>query len=384
MSSSSNPIYLDYNGTTPIDSRVADAMQPFLYEHFGNPSSSHFYGLASKNALQKARGQVASLLGCKPSEVIFTSGGTESNNISIHGVARRFRDKGKHIITSSIEHPAVLEPCAFLEKEGYTITKVGVDATGRVNVSAIQEAITPETILISVMHANNEVGTIQPIAEIAELAHEHDIIVHCDAAQSIGKVPVKVQELQVDLLTIAGHKLYASKGIGALYIREGLELPVMMQGAPQESGRRPGTENILQIVGLGEAAELCSSSLDEEGSRIKKLRDTLQANLKEQLGENIRINGHPEYRLPNTLHVGFAGVNASDLLSSVKDSLAASAGAACHADQVSISHVLRAMAIPEHYAKGAVRLSLGRMTTSEEVNSAGKILCDTYLRLSNG
>lgn len=363
-----NPIYLDYNATTPIDPRVAEAMLPFIYQHFGNPSSSHIFGVTARKGVEKARNQLAEMLQCQVDEVIFTSGGTESNNYAIKGVAGAYWHKGNHIITSSVEHPAVVEVCQYLEEQGYEVTYLPVDAFGLVDPQQVEEAITPQTILVSVMHANNEVGTVEPIAEIAEIAHRHGVLVHADCAQSVGKIPVQVDELGVDLLSIAGHKLYAPKGIGALYIRAGVKLEKLIHGANHERNWRAGTENVIEIVGLGEACELIDQNLSTYHAHMQKMRDRLESGLKENF-RNIRINGHPEKRLPNTSSVSFKGLEADRILLEIKD-VAASAGAACHSDRVEVSSVLEAMQVPLEYAMGTVRFSVGRYTTAEEIDQA--------------
>ncbi|MCB2219341.1 MAG: selenide, water dikinase SelD [Bacteroidetes bacterium] len=362
------PIYLDYNATTPIDKEVASAMKPFLDEYFGNPSSVHSYGETTKKAVIRAREQIASLIGANPDEIIFTSGGTESNNYAIKGAAFANRGKGNHIITSSVEHPAVTEVCRYLEQEGFNITYIPVDEFGLVAVEDVEKAITPQTILISVMHANNEVGTIQPIEEIGKVAKKYQILFHSDAAQSLGKIEVNVEKMGVDLLSIAGHKLYAPKGIGALYIRRGIKLQKLIHGADHEMNLRAGTENVLEIVGLGKAAELAQRDLQKTMQHLKKMRDALNDGLFEKLPD-IKLNGHPEKRLPNTLSISFPGVEANTLLAGLKD-VAASAGAACHTDSVDVSPVLEAMKLPVQYAMGTIRFSTGRHTTSEEIEKA--------------
>ncbi len=373
------PIYLDYNATTPIDPEVAEAMRPYLFEHFGNPSSSHWYGIQTKKAVDEARRQVANLLHCNPEEVVFTSGGSESNNYAIKGTAFANREKGNHIITSAIEHPAVLEVCKYLAEKGFQITYLPVDEFCLVNPRELQESITPHTILITIMHANNEVGTIQPIAEIAKIAKEHGIVFHTDAAQSVGKIPVRVDELEVDLLTIAGHKLYAPKGIGALYVRGGIRLEKLIHGADHEQDLRAGTENVLEIVGLGQACEIAKRDLEKNMRHMQKMRDLLYAGLRQQWGE-IRLNGHPEKRLPNTLSVCFKSIEANTLLAEI-ESVAASAGAACHSDSVRVSSVLEAMQVDLEYAMGTVRFSTGKMTTEEEVNHTVAVFVKTARRL---
>ena len=373
------PIYLDYNATTPIDPEVAEAMRPYLFEYFGNPSSSHWYGIQTKKAVDEARRQVADLLHCNPEEVVFTSGGSESNNYAIKGTAFANREKGNHIITSAIEHPAVLEVCKYLAEKGFQITYLPVDEFCLVKPRELQKSIRPRTILITIMHANNEVGTIQPIAEIAKIAKEHGIVFHTDAAQSVGKIPTRVDELDVDLLTIAGHKLYAPKGIGALYVRGGIRLEKLIHGADHEQDLRAGTENVLEIVGLGQACEIAKRDLEKNMRHMQKMRDLLYAGLRQQWGE-IRLNGHPEKRLPNTLSVCFKSIEANTLLAEI-ESVAASAGAACHSDSVHVSSVLEAMQVDLEYAMGTVRFSTGKMTTEEEVNHAVAVFVKTARRL---
>jgi len=341
-------------------------MLPFLYGNFGNPSSSHILGVTAKKAVENARCQVAKLLNCSPEEVIFTSGGSESNNTVIKGVAYTFRNKGDHIITSQMEHPAVLNPCKYLEKLGYKISYLPVDEKGMVNVSGLEDLITDQTILVTVMHANNETGTIQPIEEIAKICRNHNILLHTDASQSVGKIPTNVDELGVDFLTIAGHKLYAPKGIGALYIRKGITIEPLIHGANHETGKRAGTENVIFDTALGKACEIAKESLND--SKVKQLTDCFYDNLKEIFGEKIKLNGDPFKRLPNTLNVSFLGYNGSEILSKLGDDVAASTGSACHSGLVSISPVLKAMGIPYEIARGAVRFSLGRYTTQEELD----------------
>ncbi len=373
------PIYLDYNATTPVDPEVAHAMIPYLEEHFGNPSSSHWYGIQTKKAIEKARRQVAVLLNCQPDEIVFTSGGTESNNYAIKGTAFANRDKGNHIITSTIEHPAVIEVCKYLEASSFQVTYIPVDEFGLVDVRELEKAISPQTILITIMHTNNEVGTIQPIQEIAELAKRHRVTIHTDAAQSVGKIPVHVDELGVELLSVAGHKLYAPKGIGALYIRHGTNLEKVIHGADHEQNKRAGTENVLEIVGLGKACEIAKRDLEKNMVHMKTMRDRLHNGLKEKLGE-IRLNGHLEKRLPNTLSVSFANIEANTLLSEI-EGVAASAGAACHSDSIDVSPVLTAMNVPLEYAMGTVRFSTGKMTTEDEIDKAIEIVVGAVQRL---
>ena len=371
---SKKPVYLDYNATTPHHPEVISAMRPFLEEHFGNPSSSHWYGTQTKDAVEKARGRVASLLGARPGECVFTSGGTESNNFAIKGVALANQGRGNHIITTQIEHPAVTEVCGFLEGHGFEISYIPVDERGMVRVSEIEKAITPETILITVMHANNEVGTIQPIKQISQIARDRGIIMHTDAAQSVGKIPTDVDDLGVDLLSVAGHKLYAPKGIGALYVRPGIQLNKFMHGADHEQGRRAGTENVLEIAGLGKASEIAKRDIEKNTRHTRAMRQRLYDGLKESL-QAIRLNGYADENcLPNTLSLSFRGVDAEELLSNIKDDLAGSAGAACHSGGIEISTVLKAMNVPVEWARGTVRFSTGTMTTEGEIDKAIDII----------
>ena len=368
------PIYLDYNATTPIDHEVAEVIKPYLEEYFGNPSSSHWYGIQAKKAIEIARSQVADLLDCQSDEIIFTSGGSESNNYAIKGATFANRIKGNHIITSAVEHPAVTEVCKYLETESFRVTYLPVDEYGLVDIVKLQEAITPQTILISLMHANNEVGTIQPISDISELARQNGIIIHTDAAQSVGKIPTRINELDIDLLSVAGHKFYAPKGIGALFIREGTNLEKLIHGAGHERNKRAGTENVLGIAGLGKACEIAKRDLKKNMAHMQSMRNSLHLGLQETLGE-IRLNGHREKRLPNTLSLGFPNIEADKLLLKIKG-VAASAGAACHAEHATISHVLTAMNVPEEYAIGTIRFSTGKMTTWVEIDRAIEIIAE--------
>jgi selenium donor protein len=377
-----NSVYLDYNATTPIDREVADFMIPFLRGNFGNPSSTHSFGIESKKAIENARKSIAILLNCSPSEIIFTSGGTESNNFAIKGVANSYSDKGRHIITSVTEHPAVLEVCRFLESEGFIITYLPVNSEGIIDEGILKESIRPDTILITIMHANNETGTIQNIARLSSIAHEYNIIFHTDAAQSVGKIKTDVAELGVDLLSVAGHKFYAPKGIGALYVREGIKLSKIMHGANHEHNLRPGTENVLEIAGLGKAAEIAQRDLDIVSANMSKTRDLLYTLIKNEIPSAVR-NGHFINVLPNTLNISFPGMDAGTLLSELEE-VAASAGAACHAEDVDISHVLQALKIPIETAMGTIRFSTGKNTTIEEIQfAAGNIITRAKRLLGN-
>lgn len=375
------PIYLDYNATTPHDPEVIEAMRPFLEEEFGNPSSSHFYGSRPRQAVSTAREQIASLINCRPQQVVFTSGGTEANNHAIIGVAEAYSSKGNHIITSRIEHPAVLEVCTYLERNDFEVTYLPVDESGLVNPADVAAAVTSRTILITIMHANNEVGTIQPISDIAQIAKENGILLHTDAAQSVGKIPAEVDKLGVDMLSIAGHKIYAPKGVGALFIRDGLKLSNLMHGAGQESGVRPGTENVLEIVGLGKACEVAGRDLDRNMTHMQQMRDRLFAGLKERCG-SVRVNGHPEARLPNTLSMSFEGLEANRILDAIGPEVAASAGAACHSDTIEVSGVLKAMEVPLNWAKGTLRLTTGRPTTEADIDRAVDMISRAVRSLS--
>jgi cysteine desulfurase len=362
------PIYLDYNATTPIDPRVLEAMMPYFTSEFGNASSNHRFGQSASRAMQIARRQVAELINAKPSEIIFTGGGSEASNQAIKGTVARFDDPS-HLIISSIEHPATTLPCEYLESRGHAVSRVPVDRTGRVDSDEVRRAIRPTTRLISIMHSNNEVGTIQPIREISRIAREHGVLLHTDVAQSLGKVIIDVEELGVDLMTIAGHKLYAPKGIGVLYVRRGTALHPLIHGASHERGLRAGTENIPYIAGLGRACELCQIAFPEVIEKLTRLRDRLHHGLQTELGERIVLNGHPTLRLPNTLNLGFLGEVGSELLASLPD-LAASTGAACHDGKVTESPILKAMGLPTPAIHGAVRLTVGRFTTEDEIDQA--------------
>jgi len=359
-------IYLDYNATTPIDKEVADAMLPYLYGNFGNPSSAHALGVTAKKAVDLARNQVAALLNASAEEIVFTSCGSESNNTVLKGVAHTYKSKGNHIVTSQIEHPAILNPCKYLEGLGFEVSYVPVDQYGMVNPADIENSITEKTILVSIMHSNNETGTIQPIKEISEICSKHHVLFHSDASQSIGKVPVDVKSLGVDFLTLAGHKLYAPKGIGALYIKNGIHIEPLIHGAGHESGRRAGTENIILEAGLGKACEILMSA--KKNTEVKELTDYFFRRLKDQFGDIIQLNGHPEKRLPNTLNISFIGYNGHEVLNRLIDT-AASTGSACHSGMTSISPVLSAMGVTNEVGRGAVRFSLGRYTTKDEIDT---------------
>ncbi len=382
-----NPIYLDYNATTPVDPRVADAVAAALRELWGNPSSSHAYGRAAHDAVEVARGRVAALIGAEPDEIVFTGGGSEASNAAIKGVclgrprgvfARLFGKAMPHVITSSVEHPATAKPLEYLTKIGVSVTMLDVDRFGFLDPHDVRRAIRPYTRLVTVMHSNNETGTLMPIREIGNICRERGVLFHTDCAQSVGKVPVDVREMSADLVTIAGHKLYAPKGVGALYVRRGLQLESLIHGAGHESGRRAGTENTPYIVGLGVAADLCREAFPAVGDRLLSLRERLHAALLAKLGDRVTLNGHPTLRLPNTLNVNFVGQIGPKLLERVPR-IAASVGAACHEPrpgqlEVTPSAVLCAMRVPPEISQGAVRLTVGRFTTEAEVDEAAELL----------
>lgn len=371
MPSGKKHIYLDFNASTPVAPEVAVAMQNVLLEPFGNPSSDHWAGEPARKAVEEARAQVAGLLGCAAGEVVFTSGGSEANNHALKGVFFAKGAPAAHIITTQVEHPAILNPCRFLERLGAAVSYLPVDGFGRVDPDDLSRALTRRTILISVMHANNEVGTIQPIAEISRIAREHGVPFHTDAAQSVGKIDARVGELGVDLLSVAGHKLYAPKGVGALYIRHEMRIEPLIHGAGHESGRRAGTENVLLNVALGAACELARSWIGVEPTRV--LRDLFWDLLKDRFGDRVVLNGHPTERLPNTLNVSFVGATAAEVLRRL-EGVAVSTGAACHSRSTEISPVLRAMRVPPELGISAIRFSLGRTTTREEIESVVKSL----------
>ncbi len=377
------PIYLDYNATTPHDPQVIEAMRPFFETDFGNPSSSHWYGIAPKKAVDTARIQVAEILNCEPREIFFTSGGTESNNHAIRGIARMLRDKGNHIITSTIEHPAILEVCKFLERDGFETTYLPVNLDGLIDPADVENSIRSTTILITIMHANNEVGTVQPIEEISKISAQNNIVMHTDAAQSLGKIATDIRELGVRLLSAAGHKIYAPKGVGALFVRSPLKLEKFCYGAGQEMGWRAGTENVMEIVGLGKACEVARQGLQENMDHMKVLRDRLQEGLSSRL-DDVKLNGHPERRLPNTLSISFRELEANRILEEIGLEVAASAGAACHSDRVEVSHVLEAMGIPLDWAKGTLRFSVGRMTSVQEIDTTIDVVVRAVLKLRQG
>jgi len=368
-----SPIYLDYNATTPVAVEVLESMLPYLVEHFGNPSSSHSYGKKAAQAVHEARASVASLLGAATDEIVFTGSATEANNLALLGVARALAGAKRHLVVSAVEHPAVIEPALHLQSEGWRLSVIPVDAYGRVDPAAVAAALRPDTALVSIMHANNEVGTIQPVAEIAAMTKARDILLHTDAAQSAGKIAVNVDALGVDLLTLAGHKFYAPKGVGALYVRRGTPIMPIQFGAEQEYGLRPGTENVSQMVGLGAAARLARERLPAATEKLRSLRDALHERLRTGV-PGLMLNGHPSERLPTTLNVSFPGIAGRKLLSRVAGRVAASVGSACHSEADAVSGVLAAMGCDAGRAAGAVRLSVGWMTTAEEIEAAAVAL----------
>ncbi|MDQ6659737.1 MAG: cysteine desulfurase [Chloroflexota bacterium] len=377
------PIYLDYNATTPVDPGASFVMFRYLASHFGNPSSAHAYGHTTHEAVEGAREYVAELLGATPHEIIFTGGGSESDNLAIRGAVLPQLAAGKnHIITQVTEHPAVLKTCNALERlHGCRVTYLPIDSTGQVDPAAVEAAIENTTALITIMYANNETGTIQPIPEIAAIARKHDVLMHSDAAQAVGKIPTLIGELGVDLLTLAGHKVYAPKGIGALYVREGVQLEPIIYGGGQEFGLRAGTENVVYIVGLGLACHLAQEQLAESHIRIQQLRDSLHQQLEQYLPNVVHLNGHRTERLPNTLNISVDRVKGDEVLAATPE-IASSTGSACHEGSTEPSSVLLAMGLSRERALGALRLTLGRWTTEEEIEQAARLLAKTidYLR----
>ncbi len=378
----SDPVYLDYNATTPVAPEVVDAMLPFLREQFGNPSSSHGRGQFAKAAVNDARCQVAALIGATPDEIVFTGCATEANNLALLGVAAASAPDKRHLVVSAVEHPAVMQPALHLRELGWAVSVVPVDGSGRVAPEAVAAALRPDTALVSIMHSNNEVGTIQPVAAIAALTRPRHILLHTDAAQSAGKISIDVEVLGVDLLTLAGHKFYATKGIGALYVRAGTPLRAITFGADQERGLRPGTENVPAIVGLGMAARLARERLPEATVQLRRSRDRLHARLAAAIPD-LTLNGHPKERLPNTLHVSFPSVTGRMLLHAASADVAASLGSACHSEHDAVSGVLAAMGVAAARAAGAVRLSVGMMTADEDVDRAAAGLIAAWRRLAD-
>jgi cysteine desulfurase len=374
-------IYLDYAATTPTDPEVVKAMLPYFSAMFGNPSSVHSFGVEARSAIERVRAEIASFLGAKPEEIIFTSGGTESNNFALKGVAYANKGKGDHIITSSIEHHSILEPCKFLETQGFSVTYLRVDEFGLVDPEAVKAAITDKTILISIMHANNEIGTIQPIAEVGKIAHEKGIYFHTDAVQTVGHLPIKVDEVGVELLSLSAHKLYGPKGVGALYIREGTQMLSFMHGGEQERGRRASTHNVPGIVGLGKAMELAHEKMDEEAKRLTILRDKLIRGILEGI-DHTRLNGHPVKRLPNNVNVSVAYIEGEALCLNLDlDGIASSTGSACSSGSLEPSHVLLTIGLPPVLARSSLRFSLGRYTQEEDIDYVLEVLPDVVKKL---
>lgn len=369
-----NLIYLDNNATTPTDERVVEAMFPYFCKKYGNPSSIYKLANESDMAKEEARDKVAKLLNAKPYEIVFTGCGTESDNFAIKGTAFANRKKGNHIITSSIEHHAVLNACKWLEKQGFEVTYIGVDKYGVVNLDELCKAITDKTILISIMHANNEVGTIEPVKEIADIAKDNGIYFHIDAVQTVGKLPIDVNDLSVDLLSMSGHKFYGPKGVGALYIRKGTKIDSLLHGGHHERNRRAGTENVPGIVGLGRASEIAMEEFEEEERRVKKLRDRLEKGLMEKI-DDVIINGHPERRLPSTLNICIKYVEGESILLQLNhNGIAASSGSACTSGSFEPSHVLTSMGIPPETAHGSLRFSVGRSNTENDIDKVIEVL----------
>ncbi|HWS63274.1 MAG TPA: aminotransferase class V-fold PLP-dependent enzyme [Steroidobacteraceae bacterium] len=378
MNGADDPIYLDYNATTPLLPEVVDAMLPYLREHFGNPSSRHLYGKRAHDAIERARSDVAALINSHADEIIFTSGGTEANNLAIRGTTAL--TTRRRVVTSVVEHPATARPVSWLEREGWDIVRIGVDAGGRSRVPELDAAITSVTALVTIMHSNNETGVFQPIQEAVRFARRAGACVHTDAAQSVGKVPIDVRAMDLDLLSIAGHKLYGPKGVGALFVRRGTDLEPLALGAGHERGLRPGTENVASIVGLGAACALARCDLDAQGTRVSTLRDRLWERLAQAIPQ-LALNGHVENRLPNTLNVRFPEISGEALLAATPQ-IAASTGSACHDGDESASAVLLAMGIPARAALGSVRLTLGRATTESAVDRAATALARAWRALA--
>lgn len=382
----SGPVYLDYNATTPVDPQVASAAQPYLAAQFGNPSSAHHYARTPTRAMHTAREQVAALIGAATDAIVFTGSGSEANNLAIRGtVLAKPTPRRQHVVTQSTEHPAVLATCRALQRlHGLDVTILPVDRHGVIDPQELAAAMTPHTILVSIMLANNETGTIQPIAELASIAHSHGVPIHTDAAQAVGKIPVDVTKLDVDLLTVVGHKMYAPKGIAALYLRPGMTLEPIIYGGGQENGLRAGTENVALTVALGAAAELARADISKGGPQhLRVLRDRLHRSLADALPDQVRLNGHPDGRLPNTLNIGITGVRGDELLAAAPD-VAAATGSACHAGTTDPSPVLAAMGLDASDALSAVRLSVGRWTTVEEIDRAAAALTEAARHLCLG
>ncbi len=374
-------IYLDYNATTPVDPGVVESMMPYLSEYFHNPSSLYTGSLRVRTNIESAREKVAALINSRPEEIIFTGGGSEADNMAIKGIAFSKADKGKHIITSSIEHHAVLHTCKFLEKMGYEVTYLPVDKYGFVDPDELKKSIRKDTILVSVMFANNEIGTIEPIKELAQIAHEHEVLFHTDAVQAVGKIPVDVEELEIDLLSMSAHKFYGPKGVGALYMRKGVKLTPLIHGGSQEKNRRAGTENVAGIIGMGKAAEIAIEEMQEEERKIKPLRDKLEEGILSRIPEVI-VNGHPKKRLYNTLNVSIKFIEGESMLALLDaKGISASSGSACTSSSLEPSHVLLAIGIPHEIAHGSLRFSLGKYNTKEDIDTVLEVLPDIVERL---
>ena len=372
-------IYMDNAATTQIDPEVVEEMVPYFKYKYGNASSLHSFGREAYEGIEKARKQVAELIGASQNEIIFTSGGTESDNMAIKGIAYKYRDRGKHIITSQIEHPAVLETCNFLESMGFKVTYLPVDKYGLIDIESLTKYITKDTILITIMHANNEIGTIEPVREIGEIAHEMGAIFHTDAVQTVGKIPIDVEKLNIDLLTLSGHKIYGPKGVGALYKKDGVQIQPLIHGGGHERGLRSGTENVPGIVGLGKAAELSKNRLTDDSAKLTVLRDKFINRVLSEIEESF-LNGHPTKRLPNNAHFRFSGIEGESLILSLDDKgIAASTGSACSSKKLTPSHVLMAIGLNEIQAHGSLRISLGRNNTEEDVEYA----CDSLIEVVN-
>jgi len=366
-------IYLDYAATTPVHPDVVQAMLPYFSQYFGNPSSIHSLGQDAKEAVEQARQQLAHLIGAKSEEIVFTSGGTEADNLAIKGIALANRDRGNHIVTSRIEHHAVLEPCHWLEKQGFSVTRLPVDGYGMVSPDDVKKALTDKTILVSIMHANNEIGTIEPLAEIAKVTREAGVYLHTDAVQTIGHIPVNVDQMGIDLLSLSAHKFYGPKGIGALYVRKGTKIAPLIHGGGQEKNRRSGTENVPGIVGLGKAAEIAERELPDEAPRLTALRDELIQGILGQISD-VRLNGHPTIRLPNNVNISVAYIEGEAMLLNLDlAGICASTGSACSSASLQPSHVLTALGLTHTQAHGSLRFTLGKWTTKEDLDTVLKV-----------
>lgn len=370
-------IYLDYAATAPVLPEVLDAMLPFFVTQYGNPSGIHGPGRNARRAVEQARRQVAQVLGAESSEILFTSGGSESDNLAIKGTAFALRNKGNHLITSRIEHPAVLNTCRWLEKQGFDVTYLPVDTCGMVSPDAVREAIRPETILVSIMTANNEIGTLEPVGKIGEICRRERILFHTDAVQAVGMIPVRAQDLNADLISISAHKFHGPKGTGALYLRKGIRLDALIHGGSQERSLRAGTENVPGIVGMGKAITVAAEEMEAVTGRIRKLRDEFEKMITEQI-PGTKVNGHPEKRLPNNCHFSFAGVDSEALLLRLDlAGISVSGGSACTAGSTEPSHVLQAIGLEKELLKGSIRITLGRETTRDEMQKTAQVLTET-------